>query len=236
MYPDDCIQALVSSWWTTVKKRTVLRGHLLWAFVPHVDQEPLGLVPEGRSKDLTDHRRARYRLEPLRISQAPQGPRLPIAALPSFPGEVRTAYRAKIRPVLVVSTGGPDIPRSLRSGAARWQFAPTLLVAPYYGADPRLRRGGWRADFVRRIRRCEYPQYLWDRLPFGGSQESILRLDHVQPIGRHQSAYEWTPHCLDGEALAIVDEWLEWLIEAELPEDSVLNTARQGLSKLNEKG
>jgi len=96
-----------------------------------------------------------------------------VAALPDYPGEVRTVYRAKARPVVVLSAGGPEVPRELRVGAAGWQTAPTLLVAPFYGVDPGGTRGGWREDFVTRIRRGEYPQYLWDKLPLPGAGESV---------------------------------------------------------------
>ena len=91
-----------------------------------------------------------------------------------------------------MSTGGTEVPKPLRIGAARYQTNPTLLAAPYYGADFGGSTGGWRPEFVARIRRCEYPQYLWDHLPVGGRDESILRLDHIQPVGKHGESYEVT--------------------------------------------
>ena len=140
------------------------------------------LTPEGR-KDPTSHTQVNYRLEPLHIKRISRPPTLPVAALPSYSGEIRTVYRAKKRPLLVISCGGPDIPKGLKVGAAGWQTAPTLLVAPYYGATQSGTRGGWKEEFVKRIRRCEYPQYLWDKLPINGStEESILGFDHIQPL------------------------------------------------------
>lgn len=144
-YPEDCIQSLIDPWWTTSTDREVRRGQLIWAFVPHVDLEPMTLHPEERSVP-TDHQRIRYRLEPLRSSQRLPSPPLPIAAMPTHPGEVRTVYRAKLRPVVVVSLGGHVIGKALRLGAARWQSNPTLLVAPYYGADQSDKRGGWKPE------------------------------------------------------------------------------------------
>ena len=135
--------------------------------------------------------------------------------------------------MLVIGAGGPDIPRELRAGAARWQSAPTILVAPYYGADPGGTRGGFRAEFVNRIRRCEYPQYLWDKLPLEGTSESILRLDHLQPIGRHPNAYEHTSHCLGAPAVRILDDWLTWLLTGTLPPDGDLGFVRGELLKLS---
>ena len=232
MYPDDSLQSLVSSWWQKEESQAIKRGRLLKAFVPHVDQNPMILIPEGRN-DPTSHTRVNYRLEPLQTKQMPRPPILPVAALPAYQGEIRTVYRAKKRPVLVISCGGPDIPRGLRIGAARWQTAPTLLVAPYYGAEPSATRGGWKEEFVNRIRRCEYPQYLWDKLPISSStEESILRLDHIQPIARNPDACESTPYCISEEAFTVLDEWLLWLFKEKLPEDGVLLDVRKGLMEL----
>jgi hypothetical protein len=41
------------------------------------------------------------------------------------------------------------------------------------------------------------------------------------------------PHCLSEEALMILDEWLQWLIEGSLPEDNLLGMYRAGLRELD---
>lgn len=199
--------------------------------MPHVDQQPVTLIPVARSEP-TEHQAATVRLEPLRVSAPRRAPQLPVAALPEFTGEVRTVYRAKVRPVVVLGTGGPEVDQAFRRGAARWQTAPTLLVAPFYGVDSGSTRGGWREPFVERIRRCEYPQYVWDRLPLPGATESILRMDHIQPIGRHHDAYEWTPYRLSEDAISLLDEWLVWLFTDQIPTDGVLADIRAELLKL----
>jgi hypothetical protein len=120
-----------------------------------------------------------------------------------------------------------------RSGqATRYQTAPTLLVAPYYGAEQSGTRGGFTPEFVKRIRHCEYPQYLWDVLPIGGSSESILRLDHVQPISRLANSYEILPYRLSEEAMEIVDTHLAWLLTGNLAVESILADIREGLLDL----
>lgn len=86
---------------------------------------------------------------------------------------------------------------------------------------------------MQRIRRCEYPQYFWDRLPLAGAAESILRLDHIQPIARHHNAYEWTQYRLSDDALSVFDEWLVWLFRDELPADGVLADVRAELLKFS---
>ncbi len=62
-----------------------------------------------------------------------------------------------------------------------------------------------------------------------GSGESIIRLDHLQPIGRHPNSYEWTPHTLTDNALRVLDEWLVWLTTGELPKDGLLAEIRSTL-------
>ena len=104
-----------------------------------------------------------------------------------------------------------------------------MLVAPYYGADLGGKTGGWRPEFVERIRRCEYPQYMWDSLPLGGREESILRLDHIQPLGRHGESYELTEYVLGEEAMLLLDDYLDWLIQGEIPAGSVLRDVRTAL-------
>lgn len=229
-YPDDSIQSALEPhpWWTTDDDRNLARGRLVRALVVHAEQVPHELIPEGRS-DPTDHYRGEYRIVALNVRQPGRLPRLPVAALPQPPGERRLVHRGKIRPALVLSTGGTDIPPALRIGGARWQSSPSFLVAPYFGGEMSAQRGGWSVPFVERIRRDEYPQYLWDVLPLGGATESILRLDQLQPIGRHQDAYEWTPHRLSADALAIVDEWLAWLLTGELAAGGVVAFVRQQL-------
>ena len=232
MYPEDSIQWLVSSWLIKDDDKKVCRGRILWSCVPHIDQQPMQLVPEGRT-DPTDHTRASYRVEPFRIMNPPKLPTLPVAALPHFESERRLVYRAKRRPVLVVSTCGEDIGMDLRVGGVKWQTAPTFLVAPYYGVMQDEKRAGWQPELVKRIRRCEYPQYLWDKLPIPGSTESILRLDHIQPIGKHHNAYEWTPYHLSEEAIDILDEWILWLLTGRLKKDGILSDIRQELLRLD---
>jgi hypothetical protein len=217
-YPEDSLQNYCSPWWVRAQDQQVRRGRLLWAFVPHVDQHPFVLIPEGRSEP-TEHKSADYRFEPLK-GVLPPAAKLPVAGLPHYPGEVR---------VVLLSTGGTEVPKSLRTGAARYQTNPTLIAAPYYGADQGGSSGGWKPEFVARIRRCEYPQYLWDQLPLAGRNESVLRLDHLQPVGRHGEAYELTDFELHEEALGLVDEYLSWLLLGGFPHDSIVSEIRKAL-------
>jgi hypothetical protein len=233
-YPEDCIQSLVGDWWVTGEPFPLTRGQLLYAFLPHVDQQPHVLEPIGRT-EATDHTKANYRIKPLAVRDARRAPELSVAALPKFEGEVYGVYRTKRRPAVILSVGGDEIPRELRTGGAKWQTAPTLTVAPLYGVAHSGKRGGWNPDLVKRIRRAEYSQCAWDLLPIGREAEgSILRFDHAQPIGRHHDSYELTPHRLSEEAMRIVDEWYRWYVTGLMDPAGILFGIRAELMKLGD--
>jgi hypothetical protein len=233
VYPEDCIQALVDPWWTKTADSEIRRGRLLRAFVPQAEMIPLELVPEGRGDNPADHSRAKFRIQQLRISQPSSAPSLPVAALPHYPGETNLVQRSKQRWVLVISPGGPELPKPLRSGGAKYQYAPFMSVAPYYGAESDGKRAGWKPEFVKRAKACEYPHFIWEKLPIPTrTGVSILRLDHIQPIGRHADSFRATEFCLSNDALGILDDWQLWLQTGMLPEDSVLFMCRQELQRM----
>lgn len=169
MYPDDSVQSLTRQWWMQDDSGVPARGRLIWTFVAYPDMKPHRLVPEGRGDDARQHTRANFRVEQFRIGDPPpDSGTLPVAALPLREGEVYYVQRGKVRPAVVLSTGGADISREIRQGEQRWQSARTMLVAPFYGAEPGGTRGGWPAPFVDRIRRAEYPQYVLGQAPARG--------------------------------------------------------------------
>ncbi|MDP2851832.1 MAG: hypothetical protein Q8O23_00330, partial [Gallionella sp.] len=144
-------------------------------------------------------------MTPLSVNQPPEKTDLPVAAMPHSDGEVWAAYRAKKRPCLVIGSNNPAVDQALTQGMPTNSTAPTVLVAPYYGVDKDSRRAGYQPDFVERVRHCEYPQFVWDRLPIGGGpDESILRLDHLQPIGALNNSYKLSEFKLSDAALEII--------------------------------
>jgi hypothetical protein len=94
---------------------------------------------------------------------------------------------------------------------ASYQTTPNVLAAPYFGADQDGSRGGVPEVFLDRIRRGEYPQYMWDQLPVGGVNESYLRLDQVFSMGTNAAAFELTEYVLSPKALALLDQQYDWL-------------------------
>lgn len=228
-YPDDSVQNLCGDWWEKTDAALLEYGRLVKAFLPHVDQQPNILVPQGRT-DPEAHEEADFEIRPLRRNLPPSEAFLPVAGLPTYPGEVRIVQRGKKRPALVLSTLGAKVESRLRTGA-RYQTNRSVQVAPFYGADRSGKRGGFNPELLQRIRRAEYPQYAWDSLPIGGSSDSILRLDHVQPLGENAQAVELTPYRLTADAAEIVEEWLAWFRTGLLDEDGVLAYFRGQMSR-----
>lgn len=231
-YPHDCPQAyMLGDWWISDKEDKLDQGRLLWAFVPHVDQVPMALVPKGRTQ-ATEHRLVDCDIVPAHTDNIFQRSRLPVAAIPCHKGEVRTVYRSKVRPVLLIVPPYEDVPRSMMANKPRRLTKATALVAPFLGRDEGTgTRSGYPQSFVDRVKHCEYPRFIWDKLPIGGSKESIMRLDHLLPMSTLDVAYETTPWKLSEEALFVVMEWFEWYYTGSLPdnEDSYLAIIRAEL-------
>jgi len=221
-FPTDSIQDVVNVWWEKCGKDELKRGALIRAFVPHVDQIPNTLIPVGR-KEADEHSKAIIEIAPLRISTPRSKATLPVAALSIPDDELWTAYRSKKRFCLVIGTKQPYVEDVLRRNMPKKLTSPTLLVAPYYGANPDGKRAGYNPELVDRIRHAEYPQFILDYLPIPDSEQSILRLDHIQPVGLHYHAYEHTGFCLSDEAVELIlDDWLQWLFYGGLPANSLI--------------
>lgn len=223
MFPDDSVQAIISPspWWEKSEVKRLERGCLVSAFVPHVDQVPYTVKPIGRSQ-AERHESAEVDIAPLRMRDRRIKEDLPVAAMTLHDGEVWTAYRAKKRLCLVLGSNVPTVDDGLRRGMPKRSTAPVVLVAPYYGADRDGTRAGYNPALVERIRHAEYPQFFWDKLPVSGSKESILRLDHMQPVGTHYNSYELFEFKLSENAMELVDDFVQWLLWGGVPDDSLI--------------
>lgn len=231
-FPDDSLQAVNGSWWEPDESSTHCVGRLVLAAIPHVDQVPKMITPTGRRRpDIHDS--ATFRVEEFNISNYTRHCRLPVAGMPAYRHEVNIVQRAKRRPCLIVGLCGESIPKPENPGKPGWQTAPTLLVAPYYGVDEGDNRAGWSAAFVQQIRACQYPQYIWDKAPYGSTKESILRMDHIQAIGRHHNSLEILPWRLSCDAVHVLNDWMHWLRHNTVKEDSVLEVILESLGEVN---
>lgn len=232
MYPEDCVQHMVGSndWWIESASKTPCRGALVTAVAPHVDQEPYGFKPVGR-KEPSQHDSAIFEVAPLRVGQPLQGTELPVAAMPLHEGEVWAAYRAKRRFCLVIGSVSPPVDKAFIRGKPKHSTAPTILIAPFYGVKQDGRRAGYNPQLIERVRHLEYPQFLWDKLP-PDNQESLLRLDHLQPIGTGRGSYQLIGYRLGGYALEVVDELFQWLIWDRRTEDGWIAMFREEIASI----
>ena len=182
---------------------------MAWAFVNHIDQTPMTLIPT-RESNPRDHKKAEYRLEKRKIREPRPAGILPVAGMPLYEGEEYIVNRSKNRLVLILSEGGPEIEKKLVKDQPNYQRYPTVLVAPFYSSYK------FSSLFVERVKQCAYPNYFCDCLP--ERHESILRLDQLQPVGRNPDSIDHTQYCLSDEAFKIIEELIRWLVYECLPE------------------
>ncbi len=214
------LQDLVENWW--IKSNEVKAGSLIEAFVPHVDQMPYQFEPKGRTNPLA-HQQADLIVKPLKVGELLQQVSLPVAGMPiSNPFECWAAYRAKRRPCIVLAGPGDSIDKTLTRGMANHSTAPTLLVAPYYGITKSQKRSGFNSAFIERVRHIEYKQFLYDELPHSKGEPSILRFDHVMPIGANTKSYRSLGYELGNEAMQIFREYLQWNIFGGVESDAFI--------------
>jgi hypothetical protein len=234
MFPEASVQNLTGSWWQASQKKNLERGRLVWAIVPYPDMKPLRLVPQGRGDDARQHDRANICIEEFRTGDPPIDPStLPVAGIPVRQGESHLVRRGKLRPAVVLALEGVPVEAEFKRTSAKWQHNPALLLAPYYGTASDGTRGGWNPEFVSRIQRVEYSQYVWDILPVGGSDVgSVLRLDHIFPIGADPANWKITEFKLREEALKILDEWVTWHGTGPLQADGLVDYCRRTFAGL----
>ncbi|MDY6905590.1 MAG: hypothetical protein SWH61_13000 [Thermodesulfobacteriota bacterium] len=234
-YPDVCLQNIVdfSPWWEEYNGPEYRPGRLVWAFLPYVDQVPLVLKHTGRGgEDGTEHYHLKSDLEYFNVKDSNTYISLPAAALPQKNKEVRFIYRAKCRPAIIISKSGKQVDSELKKGMASYQTAPMILVAPSFGVDSEM-RSGYKPELVDRIRRCEYPQFLWDMLPINSrTQESLFRLDQIQPVGKTTRSIKFTDYCLSVEALQLIYVQIEWLCTGQVSADANFNKYRDFLMEI----
>jgi len=215
-YPEDAIQTLVTGdWWLPDAAKTICRGALVQAYVQFFSQVPFELITTRI--DPADHNTAFHKMQPLYTAGRRSGtPSLPVAAMPQLNGaDCFIANRAKRRPCLVLgAVERKNVDPRLVVGMVKDSTHDFFLVAPYYSVAQEA-RSGYNPEFVERIRHAEYSRYFWDSLPHSRGHETILRFDQIQPVGFHHQAHEHLGYKLSPGALALTDEWLNWMLHGK---------------------
>lgn len=219
-YPSDSVQGQIGeAWWEETRDPKLRRGSLIWAWVPYIVEVPTEICPIARV-DGKDHQHVEIRACQFHRANKPEKPELPVAALYTHDDERWLAYKAKERPAIVLA----DLcePLTAPQGGYKPHYQPTIAVAPCFGIG-----AGTRASFddelVKRCRRAQYPQYIWDQLPLDTATEaSIIRLDQQMPIGRSLNNYRLAGWRMTAKAVEILDDWVTWFRTGKLIEDADL--------------
>ncbi len=220
-YPENSLQGIalaeevLSEWF--VPSATIRRGSVVWAHLPTVSvlDEPYTMEALEHG-DPEDHSKAAYAIARHR-TEDPDTQARSVAAMPPRPDEAHCVYRARYRPALVLAGPGRAPDESLQAGGASWQHAQSLIVAPYYGVGRAGFPGGWDPRLIDAVQACEFPQYMWESLPFADEDTpcSILRFDHLLPLGARGPSIQNSEWALSDEALDLVDMWLGWFLSGE---------------------
>lgn len=58
---------------------------------------------------------------------------------------------------------------------------------------------------------------MWEVLPFATEDTpcSILRIDHVLPLGLHDGSFDLSRWALSEDAMLFVDAWFQWFLSGE---------------------
>lgn len=230
-YPDNTIQSYENEWWIEDNRKVIQPGRLVRVVLPHIHLVPWTLIPEDRGKDPTDHKKVRYSMKELKLTNRRELASLPPAAFPLNNDEHILAYRGKKRYALVIYSGEDNLPVPIKEITVKWQKSPMVFVVPYYGAEKTVKRVGFPKEFIERVKMAEFPNFYWDLLPFSGSDPggSICKLDHIYPLGKHHDSIECLPYKLSPNAFGYILEWLRWLIEDVMDPDGFLRTIREEL-------
>lgn len=231
MMPEiKCLQDYIDDWWIEDSSKELSPGRLVWLFYPYMNVIPYEFLAEGRvdedgRSDSTNHNNLNFTIREFRISDTSYRTRLPVSSFPKNNNEVYLISKAKKRPAIVLAndkTGFKLIPKLKNS--VSWQKQPSLIVAPYYGTGANADRTGFHPDFVERVRLCEYPELMYEKLPINrkNPKESILYLKHMAAVGRHHETTQPTNYRLSEDAMFFLEEQLKWYLFNEFDPEGLI--------------
>jgi hypothetical protein len=111
---------------------------------------------------------------------------LPYSNPPLKTNEEFIALKAKPRPVILIQPPDPELTKVKKAGYAGKVVRHLCPVVLVYSAEDDAGNSKFDLEFIDRVRRLEYRQFLF--LPKGGplTVDSIARLDEVQSIAENQ--------------------------------------------------
>ena len=111
---------------------------------------------------------------------------MPYSSPPLRTNEEFIALKAKVRPVILIQPPDPSLLQIKTGGYSGKVVRHLCPVALIYSAEDEAGNSKFPPDFLDRVRRLEYRQFLF--LPKGGSVlvDSIARLDEIQSVAENQ--------------------------------------------------
>jgi len=165
-------------------------GQFFWthAYYPHENLELWRPISDPSEPTKTIAREFQI------VSSAPDkfSRSLPLGAPPLKTNEEFLVIRAKVRPVVLIF---PEIPISLNTEKEQRKVVrKRCLVAQVFSLkDTNTRQPKFSQEFVDRVRRLEYPQFMFLPEKSGLLEvDSLLRLDECQSVfTKHLQPYQW---------------------------------------------
>jgi|HubBroStandDraft_6_1064221.scaffolds.fasta_scaffold380453_2 hypothetical protein len=163
-------------------------GQIIWTPVPHLNPQPTVLEVTRQQDD--KHPFAYAKWVPMTdkhfTRQSPKG--LPILRLNLGETEEMIAFKAKVRPAVIVSTRAAVIGGLAAKTVASHHEENRLVVAPVYGLRDDEDPNGFSGEMATRVRHLMYPQFFpfhsWKeaRTIHGvcSFKEGIVRFDRLQ--------------------------------------------------------
>lgn len=160
-------------------------GRLFWAPVSYLEDPPRIIEAVRASSD--EHRQALFKMRDLNEKHFQPSDELPVHSLAKRAGEELIGTTAKMRPVVVLAHASASdmdtLPRAEGRPAQKGAGRTTYLLAPFYSISSPQQPGTFGPEFVRRIRRLQYPHLFCvpDFQKEDGRPRSIIRLDRLFP-------------------------------------------------------
>lgn len=203
--------------------KNVCLGQLAWAVVPNIETTPQ--VIEGERSSNPSHSTARARWVPMGDQHFKRRVRagLPILQFALGETEELVAYKAKLRPAIIVGTRGASL-GGLEKKTPLHHDERRVAVAPIYDLRTEDDPKGFGSILATRVRYLLYPQFF----PFGGwtetrssvlsrtsFREGVVRFDRIQFLLVGQAGLHLAPVKLAKDALALMHHSLWSYLHAD---------------------
>ena len=108
------------------------------------------------------------------------------------------------------SYSGTSLATESSKGQRPGSLKPSVLIAPYFGADADGSRAGWPEVLVDAIERCSSRSTSGTRCRSGARRNRYCALTSFNRWRTSSTAFTYTGFELCQDAVALLDEWVRW--------------------------